>query len=94
MRTRSPDLRKGVRGAPSIRPLHDALFGDAGIAAPALANGLPGPPSASRLETVPEPMIVPADSARVRAAWAMSRAEIEGHVVAGVRPPERRAIHE
>ena len=34
------------------------------------STGLPGPPSASRLETVPEPMIVPAPRFRVLARWA------------------------
>ncbi|MDQ0137784.1 hypothetical protein J2T08_005728 [Neorhizobium galegae] len=34
-------------------------------------TGLPGPPSGSRLETVPDPMMVPAQRALVFAAWAI-----------------------
>ena len=34
-------------------------------------SGVPGPPSGSLFETVPEPMIVPAPSGRVLAAWAI-----------------------
>ena len=33
--------------------------------------GLPGPPSAPRFDTVPDPMIVPAVRLRVLAAWAI-----------------------
>ena len=50
----------GVLASPFTDRLDRALFGDARIADPALATGLPGPPSLSLLETVPEPMIVPA----------------------------------
>jgi hypothetical protein len=60
--TRSPRFRNS-RLRRALRDGFDhSQFGDARIADTAFATGLPGPPSSPRLETVPEPMIVPAES--------------------------------
>ena len=87
MRTRSPKRRNGVFGCAAQDGLDRAQLGDAGI-----AERRPRPPACPArrpglLETVPEPMIVPAPSGRVLAAWAISVAEIEGHVDAGIGRP-------
>ena len=71
-------LRNGVRGLPVRERLDRAHLGEAGR-----ADGRARPAVAS-FETVPEPMIVPAASGRVFAAWAIRLREIEGHVDAGV----------
>src|SRR5579885_1696412 len=60
MRTRSPKRRNGVSALP--RSIVSIMRRSARQDEPA---------AGSRLETVPEPMIVPASSARVRAAWAI-----------------------
>ena len=93
MRTLSPKRRNGVAAAPAEDGLDHALLGDAGIAQrrPA-ASGWPGPPSASRLETVPEPMIVPAASGRVRAAWAISAPKSKVMSTAGIGLAEGLAV--
>ena len=61
MRTRSPNFMNGVRALPCSM---------ASIARRSAMHADPFAPPA--FETVPEPMIVPADNRRVPAAWAMS----------------------
>ena len=62
--------------------------------APPSGIGLPGPPSASRLETVPEPMMVPAASGRVLAAWAISVGKSKVMSTPAHRPAEGLAVDE
>ena len=61
MRMRSPNFMKGVDGLPCsmVSIIRRSARQDE-------------PAAGSRLDTVPEPMIVPARRLRVRAAWAMS----------------------
>ena len=81
MRTRSPNFMNGVVGLPLSM-----------VSSVRLSARQAEPTSPLLFDTVPEPTIVPAASARVLAACAISCGEREGHVDAGIGAAERRAV--
>ena len=76
--TVSPGCMNGVDGLAARDRFDHADFGDAASSPRRLRlTGLPGPPSAPLLLTVPEPMIDPAHRLRVLAAWATRSARLK-----------------
>ena len=66
-----------MRGAPSRSVSTVRCSAMQEYPAPPSATGLPGPPPASRFDTVPEPMMLPAPSGRVFAACAISSGKLK-----------------
>ena len=69
-----------------------ADFGDAGIAEATFGNRLARSAIASRLDTVPEPMMVPAAKRAGFCGMGNERRKVEGHVVASIGAAEGLAV--